>query len=118
MPSERHTYVHACVCVVQVRLPSEICSSVSMHDKVSYESKEALYSPKRLSSDLAALYTTHVENALDTHEVASGGTRIGACLLEPGMQGAGGMIMLDPLFQKILAQVCACVLAGACYSLT
>lgn len=101
--------VHACVFVAQVRLPVELCSSGAdehdMHDAVVFESKEALYSPQRLSTALAATYTKHVEHALDAHEAASDGMRIGACLLEPGMQAAGGMLMLDPLFQNILARV-------------
>ena len=31
---------------------------------------------------------------------------IGACILEPVMQGAGGMIMPDPAFQRALVHVC------------
>jgi hypothetical protein len=92
----------------QVRLPVELWASGAdehdINDTVTFESKTALYSPKRLSTALAAMYTTHVENALDTHEAAKG-ARIGACLLEPGVQAAGGMLMLDPLFQKVLARV-------------
>jgi bifunctional dethiobiotin synthetase / adenosylmethionine---8-amino-7-oxononanoate aminotransferase len=75
-----------------------------MHDTLAFESKAALYSPKRLSSALAATYTKHIERALDTHEAENPDKRIGACLLEPGMQAAGGMLMLDPLFQNILAK--------------
>ena len=90
-------------------LPPELCSSGAdehdMHDTMAFDSKEALYSPARMSSALAATYTKHVEHVLDAHQAASGGARIGACLLEPGMQAAGGMLMLDPLFQNILARV-------------
>lgn len=31
---------------------------------------------------------------------------IGACILEPVMQGAGGMIMPDPAFQRAMVRVC------------
>lgn len=76
-----------------------------IHDTVTFESMAALYSPSRRSTALAAAYTTHVEHALNSHEAANVGGRVGACLLEPGMQGAGGMLMLDPLFQNVLARV-------------
>lgn len=31
---------------------------------------------------------------------------IGACILEPVMQGAGGMIIPDPVFQRAMVRVC------------
>lgn len=42
---------------------------------------------------------------MDEHERVTG-AHIGALIMEPLLQGAGGMIMLDPLFQRVLAQVC------------
>jgi dethiobiotin synthetase/adenosylmethionine--8-amino-7-oxononanoate aminotransferase len=32
--------------------------------------------------------------------------RIGACIIEPLMQGANGMLLVDPLFQRVLVEAC------------
>jgi hypothetical protein len=53
---------------------------------------------------VAATYWQYVEAALDAHEAGSRGARLAACVMEPGLQGAGGMLLVDPLFQRILAQ--------------
>lgn len=42
---------------------------------------------------------------MDAHHAATN-AHIGALIMEPLLQGAGGMIMLDPLFQRVLAEVC------------
>lgn len=42
---------------------------------------------------------------MDEHQAASRAL-IGALIMEPLLQGAGGMIMLDPLFQRVLAATC------------
>ncbi len=41
------------------------------------------------------------------HAAAAGSpVRLAACLIEPLIQGAGGMIQPDPLFQRVLVQAC------------
>ena len=31
---------------------------------------------------------------------------LGACIIEPILQGANGMRMIDPLFQRVLVEAC------------
>jgi len=60
----------------------------------------------RDGSRLAALYRGCVEAALDAAgsgaELPGGAGAVGACILEPALQGAGGMQLVDPAFQRAL----------------
>ena len=55
---------------------------------------------RRLSTTLAQVYKGFVERSLDSIK-----TEIAALVLEPLVMGAGGMIFVDPLFQRILVDV-------------
>ncbi len=59
----------------------------------------------RSSTPLASAYATFINTAINTHQ-ATTGAHIGALIMEPILQGAGGMIMIDPLFQYQLVHVC------------
>ena len=55
----------------------------------------------RLNTLLAAAYRQHIDNTLE--KLAAGGAPpLGALVLEPLVLGAGGMIFVDPLFQRLL----------------
>jgi len=54
----------------------------------------------RLGTPLAPVYKEFIERSLDNIEV-----EIAALVLEPLVMGAGGMIFVDPLFQRILVDV-------------
>ena len=54
----------------------------------------------RLSSALARIYREFIERSLDDIKV-----EIAALVLEPLVMGAGGMIFVDPLFQRVLVDV-------------
>lgn len=59
----------------------------------------------RLHSDLADTYRQHI---LDHIKQATSGpepVRLGALVLEPVIMGAGGMLFVDPLFQRMLVDV-------------
>ncbi|KXZ52356.1 hypothetical protein GPECTOR_10g990 [Gonium pectorale] len=58
---------------------------------------------------LAAAYRAHVAAAMDEFgrgQAGSGGGRLAACILEPLLQGAGGMLLVEPAFQRAVAEVC------------
>ncbi|KAL1921314.1 uncharacterized protein VTP21DRAFT_11030 [Calcarisporiella thermophila] len=58
----------------------------------------------RSSSELSQLYTRHISSTLE-EVVKRQGRKFGALLLEPVMMGAGGMLLVDPLFQRCLINV-------------
>jgi adenosylmethionine-8-amino-7-oxononanoate aminotransferase len=66
------------------------------------------------SSSLADVYRQHIQAAIAAHEASDSSSsssssrrqrRLGALLLEPVLQGAGGMLLPDPLFQAELVKV-------------
>lgn len=67
----------------------------------SYEALAAIDGSRAAT---AATYEASIRAAISEHESKQGVT-LGACLLEPGMQGAGGMLLIDPLFQRTLVTV-------------
>jgi len=55
---------------------------------------------KRLDTALAQVYKEFIERSLDNIR-----TEIAALVLEPLVMGAGGMVFVDPLFQRVLVDV-------------
>ena len=84
-----------------VNVPSAVA-----HDNVEGRPLSWIYDVSaRLGTPLASAYRTHVN---DTLERLAGGSGVathhplGALVLEPLVLGAGGMIFVDPLFQRVL----------------
>lgn len=63
----------------------------------------ALFTPARTTTARAERYRKLINTALDTIEAR--GRLIGAVLLEPIVHGSSGMVLIDPLFQRILAHI-------------
>ncbi|KAJ7102840.1 onanonoxo-7-onima-8-eninoihtemlysoneda [Mycena epipterygia] len=59
---------------------------------------------RRLDTPLAEVYRGYISDTLRSLE-SSGGPRLAALVLEPLVMGAGGMIFVDPLFQRVLVDV-------------
>lgn len=57
----------------------------------------------RLQTPLATIYTTYIQGTL--RELERQGQKLGALLLEPLVMGAGGMVFVDPLFQRLMVDV-------------
>ncbi|KAL1744717.1 pyridoxal phosphate-dependent transferase [Schizophyllum fasciatum] len=57
----------------------------------------------RMQTTLAKSYEAYIRRVLKNIE--SDGTRLGALVLEPLVMGAGGMIFVDPVFQRVLIDV-------------
>lgn len=71
----------------------------------SFPSRDALFDRTRDSGPLAESMRRMVRARLDQHPgVREGRVRLGALVMEPVLQGAGGMLMIDPLFQRVLVQ--------------
>jgi bifunctional dethiobiotin synthetase / adenosylmethionine---8-amino-7-oxononanoate aminotransferase len=56
----------------------------------------------RLDTPLASAYRKHVNDTLEKLASGAGAAQLGALVLEPLVLGAGGMIFVDPLFQRVL----------------
>ncbi|KAM0931081.1 hypothetical protein ACQ4PT_000574 [Festuca glaucescens] len=60
----------------------------------------------RDSSSAADLYSIYISQQLSEYSLSSNREHIAALIMEPVIQGAGGMHMIDPLFQRVLVQEC------------
>jgi dethiobiotin synthetase/adenosylmethionine--8-amino-7-oxononanoate aminotransferase len=90
--------------------PSE-SNAVAPLWSVGFDSLDEVYDVEtRLGSDLASYYRSHIRTTLEilmkqTDPVTGARRRLGALVLEPMCLGAGGMVFVDPLFQKCLMDV-------------
>ncbi len=85
-----------------VSLPSAFNNNELIELKIS--SINELFSKERTDEILIEIYQKYIQDQMYILEGSS--FAIGALLLEPVIQGAGGMKLIDPLFQKILIQEC------------
>ncbi|KAI5119005.1 hypothetical protein M0805_004415 [Coniferiporia weirii] len=90
-----------------ITLPAAIAKHASMdHTEIEGESLAWLYDvPRRLETDLANRYRSFIADSLQKIKESEESVRLGALVLEPLVLGAGGMIFVDPLFQRILVDV-------------
>ncbi|KIY69063.1 onanonoxo-7-onima-8-eninoihtemlysoneda [Cylindrobasidium torrendii FP15055 ss-10] len=85
---------------VTITVPRSFGSAAAPKDLQSGDLSWTYNVESRLDSPLATVYRTHVQNTLD--KLKRAGTKLGALVLEPLVLGAGGMLFVDPLFQRIL----------------
>ncbi|TFK49523.1 PLP-dependent transferase [Heliocybe sulcata] len=87
--------------VVHVTLPQSIAAEHPTGEIVLDSLSKAYAVNQRIDSPLASLYRDYIRRTLDRLE-ASEQPALAALILEPLVMGAGGMIFVDPLFQRIL----------------
>ncbi|DAZ99840.1 TPA: hypothetical protein N0F65_008583 [Lagenidium giganteum] len=85
-----------------VEVKDEIANGVSTGE--TFTDFGAACSVDRDGSSLAKTYRVYVNRVLD--EAERDQTLVGALLLEPILIGAGGMILVDPLFQRVTVNEC------------
>ncbi|EJD06670.1 PLP-dependent transferase [Fomitiporia mediterranea MF3/22] len=90
-----------------VDLPDSIVSAGNINEKaIEAESLQWLYNvPQRLDTELATQYRRFISETLHKLAQSVQSPRLAALVLEPLVMGAGGMIFVDPLFQRILVDV-------------
>ncbi|XP_019463455.1 PREDICTED: bifunctional dethiobiotin synthetase/7,8-diamino-pelargonic acid aminotransferase, mitochondrial isoform X1 [Lupinus angustifolius] len=72
-------------------------------DSITFASHEEIFHKGRDKSKLAAVYSSYISKQLSGFK---GSANIGALIMEPVIQGSGGMHMVDPLFQRVLVNEC------------
>ncbi|CAN4084271.1 unnamed protein product [Withania somnifera] len=92
--------------VWKLSLPQEIeTQNLSLED-LTFSLRENIFNENRDTSNLANIYHLYIWQTLQLIIDSSGSTRTGALIIEPVIQGAGGMEMVDPLFQRVLVKEC------------
>ena len=86
---------------VQVTLPQSMCLA-SEDPNIQFDTLSAIYDvERRLGSLLAQQYRKFISERLSRIQ-RPGQPKLAALIIEPLVMGAGGMIFVDPLFQRIL----------------
>jgi dethiobiotin synthetase/adenosylmethionine--8-amino-7-oxononanoate aminotransferase len=81
-----------------VKLPSAVA-----HNDIEGRRLSWIYDVSaRLDTPLASAYRRYVTGTLEKLAASGSGTPLGALVLEPLVLGAGGMVFVDPLFQRVL----------------
>ncbi|KAK8515581.1 hypothetical protein V6N12_075615 [Hibiscus sabdariffa] len=87
-------------------LPEVFHSGNLEPEDITFRSRDEIFLKSRDKSNLADLYSSYVSQQLSQYSTLSGTKHIGALIIEPVIQGAGGMHMVDPLFQRMLVNEC------------
>ncbi|XP_057787659.1 bifunctional dethiobiotin synthetase/7,8-diamino-pelargonic acid aminotransferase, mitochondrial isoform X2 [Salvia miltiorrhiza] len=90
----------------EVSLPQKMQSVISGHGSLSFSSRDEIFKKSRDASGLASLYTSSILQELELLSDCNALSHIGALIVEPVVQGAGGMQMIDPLYQRTLVTEC------------
>ncbi|KAG7021738.1 Bifunctional dethiobiotin synthetase/7,8-diamino-pelargonic acid aminotransferase, mitochondrial, partial [Cucurbita argyrosperma subsp. argyrosperma] len=85
-------------------LPDGLQPENMMPESVFFCSRNEVFDEKRDSSDLAGIYSAYLSQQLS--DSSKFNSLLGALIMEPVIQGAGGMHMVDPLFQRVLVKEC------------
>ncbi|KAF8392915.1 hypothetical protein HHK36_021155 [Tetracentron sinense] len=94
-------------------LPKAVQSEKMKLEDMTFNSRDELFYGSRNCSDLAKRYSGCISEQLLQFSGLKGSVHIGALIIEPGkttlflfIQAAGGMHMVDPLFQRVLVKEC------------
>ncbi|KAH6844740.1 pyridoxal phosphate-dependent transferase [Chaetomium sp. MPI-CAGE-AT-0009] len=88
----------------RVRWPAEMRGLAGGRESVDYASLSAVFDVEaRESGEEGRIYEEFILTTLG--KLASQGQKFGALMIEPVVLGAGGMLLVDPLFQRMLVKV-------------
>ncbi|KAI9324082.1 pyridoxal phosphate-dependent transferase [Zopfochytrium polystomum] len=86
-----------------ISLPPEMKFAADNSRPYPMNSKQDVFKASRIDEDpLASVYREHIEVVLTAR--CRSGAAFGAAVIEPVLLGAGGMVWVDPLFQRVLMQ--------------
>lgn len=82
-------------------LPESLHSKDLELEALTFRSCDEIFAGNRDNSNLAATYASYI-----SHQMLQNYDHIGALIIEPVIHAAGGMHMVDPLFQRLLVNEC------------
>lgn len=88
-----------------IQLPTEL-SEKHKQDDLIFGVRDELFSKSRDGSDVSKSYLSYISKQLSAFSKSEQNKWIAALIIEPVIHGAGGMHMVDPLFQRILVKEC------------
>lgn len=92
--------------VWKITVPENINSENLILEDTSFKSREEIFNKSRDDSSLASIYSSYISQELQLNSGSRKFSHAGALIIEPVIQGAGGMLMVDPLFQRVLVKEC------------
>ncbi|KAE8056780.1 hypothetical protein FH972_013519 [Carpinus fangiana] len=98
--------VYMCNGVWNLSLPEGLCFGNPKLENIAFSSRNEIFHRIRDNSDLAEIYSSYISQQLSQYSGSGGFNHIGALILEPVILAAGGMHMVDPLFQRVLVNEC------------
>lgn len=90
----------------KLSLPEGVQSEKLKQEELTFQSRGEFFSKSRDGSSLAGSYSSFISQQLSAYSGLRGFGHIGALIIEPVVQGSGGMHMIDPLFQRVLVNEC------------
>ncbi|XP_074273689.1 bifunctional dethiobiotin synthetase/7,8-diamino-pelargonic acid aminotransferase, mitochondrial [Silene latifolia] len=89
-----------------ILLPNEVQSEGPKLKDLIFELREELFLESRDASEVSKIYSSYISKALSAYSGRDQNKWIAALIMEPVIHGAGGMHMVDPLFQRMLVKQC------------
>ncbi|KAI3754628.1 hypothetical protein L1987_54415 [Smallanthus sonchifolius] len=99
-------FVSMCDGVWKIAVPKKMHYEDVILEDTSFNSRDHVFDKSRDNSNLASIYSTYISQELPLSSGSRKSSHAGALIIEPVIQGAGGMLMVDPLFQRILVKEC------------
>lgn len=98
--------VYMCNGVWKISLPNKVHVEKLQMEDTTFRSRDELFHKTRDNSNLAGGYSSFISQQLCLYSGSEGCRYLGALIIEPVIQAAGGMHMVDPLFQRLLVKEC------------
>uniref|UniRef100_J3MRJ3 7,8-diamino-pelargonic acid aminotransferase n=2 Tax=Oryza brachyantha TaxID=4533 RepID=J3MRJ3_ORYBR len=87
-------------------VPPSICHDQQNSCDTCFSSLTEVFCKTRDTSVAANLYVSYISQQLSQYAMSNNSEHIAALIIEPVIQGAGGMHLIDPLFQRLLVKEC------------
>ncbi|CAA7062397.1 unnamed protein product [Microthlaspi erraticum] len=84
----------------------ECFSQTASEECKTFTTRDEIFDKSRDASVLATIYSSYVSQQLQEFSGTAQSAHVGALIIEPVIHGAGGMHMVDPLFQRVLVSEC------------